>query len=311
MLTGKNFPQNLKSKAKNTEWALHLSATTFMRYDHGPGGIIVITLKESALKRWALNLHICSQLIQDIKCMRDIEEESAHVITHADESSARVKADSADRQNIQQKLDTCIGPMNPAEHSTDAQCHDTDLIYGRISRLERLPTSMFDNNGNMKIATSKATLKRKLQVTQSARLSSTPDTIVIDGCAIGTRTGRASTQQIILTNFEYKVQLIDLICEDFRLQHKLIITGSSDIPLTPPTSPPDDSTVPEQPFQPSTTLSKQDTPKSSKTVLHSINDATIANNSITSNQCVFELKNDGKDRAVGTILKTQIIQNSK
>ncbi|KAH3752509.1 hypothetical protein DPMN_187130 [Dreissena polymorpha] len=33
--------------------------------------------------------------------------------------------------------------------------------------------------------------------------------------------------------------------------------------LTPPTSPPDESTVPEQPFQPSTTISKQDTPKSS------------------------------------------------
>ncbi|XP_052215232.1 uncharacterized protein LOC127833812 [Dreissena polymorpha] len=33
--------------------------------------------------------------------------------------------------------------------------------------------------------------------------------------------------------------------------------------LTPPTSPPDESTVPEQPLQPSTTISKQDTPKSS------------------------------------------------
>ena len=42
-----------------------------------------------------------------------------------------------------------------------------------------------------------------------------------------------------MTNFENKVQLIDLICEDFRcrendlqeVQHKLIITGSSDIPV--------------------------------------------------------------------------------
>ncbi|KAH3728810.1 hypothetical protein DPMN_054772 [Dreissena polymorpha] len=33
--------------------------------------------------------------------------------------------------------------------------------------------------------------------------------------------------------------------------------------LTPPTSPPDESTVPEQPLHPSTTISKQDTPKSS------------------------------------------------
>ncbi|KAH3748884.1 hypothetical protein DPMN_183373 [Dreissena polymorpha] len=153
----------------------------------------------------------------------------------------------------------------------------------------------------MKIATLKSTLKRKLQVTQSARLSSTPYTIVTDGCAVlwcihwpangtvqdfvnswwrfvllhlsscdvylifdryhpysiksGTRTGRASScnkvchklitltplpaKQIILTNFENKVQLIDLICEDFRcrendlqeVHHKLIITGSSDIPV--------------------------------------------------------------------------------
>ncbi|KAH3790614.1 hypothetical protein DPMN_168818 [Dreissena polymorpha] len=50
--------------------------------------------------------------------MRNIKEESAHIITHAEKSSARVKADSADRQNIQKKLDTCIDPMNPAEHST-------------------------------------------------------------------------------------------------------------------------------------------------------------------------------------------------
>ncbi|KAH3791108.1 hypothetical protein DPMN_169319 [Dreissena polymorpha] len=102
--------------------------TTFMRYGHGPGGIIDITLKESALKRWALSLHKCSQLIQDIKCMRNIEEESAHVSTHAEESSARVKAESADWQNIQKKLDTCIDPMNPAEHSTGV----LNIVSGRI-----------------------------------------------------------------------------------------------------------------------------------------------------------------------------------
>ncbi|KAH3748959.1 hypothetical protein DPMN_183448 [Dreissena polymorpha] len=207
--------------------------TTFMRYGHGPGGIIGITLKESALKRWALSLHICSHLIQDIKCTRNIEEESAHPIVLI----GRI---------FKRKFDTCIDPMNPAEHSTgvlnivsgriDNECvnvddalaigmeqmiafentwpegfhskltnkagtiYDTDLIYGRISRLERCP---------------------KPRTFNGADLNS------------GTRTGRASTQQIILTNFENKVQLIDLICEDFRLQHKLIITGSSDIPCTP------------------------------------------------------------------------------
>ncbi|KAH3790784.1 hypothetical protein DPMN_168991 [Dreissena polymorpha] len=78
--------------------------------------------------------------------------------------------------------------------------YDTDLIYGIVIGLmssrsvdlkkvlshqrSTVPSSMFDNNGNMKIATPKATLTRKLHVTQSARLSSTPDTIVIDGCAV-------------------------------------------------------------------------------------------------------------------------------
>ena len=37
-----------------------------MRYGHGPRGIIRITLKPETLKMWALGLHICSRLEQDI-----------------------------------------------------------------------------------------------------------------------------------------------------------------------------------------------------------------------------------------------------
>ena len=40
--------------------------TTFMRYGHGPGGIVGIILNERALCHWALNLHICSRLTKDI-----------------------------------------------------------------------------------------------------------------------------------------------------------------------------------------------------------------------------------------------------
>ena len=39
---------------------------TFMRYGHGPRDIIGITLKPESLKTWALGLHICSRLEQDI-----------------------------------------------------------------------------------------------------------------------------------------------------------------------------------------------------------------------------------------------------
>ena len=41
---------------------------------------------------------------------------------------------------------------------------------------------MFEDRGDMRII--KTTLKRKLQVEQSPRTLSTPETIVVDGCAI-------------------------------------------------------------------------------------------------------------------------------
>ena len=43
---------------------------------------------------------------------------------------------------------------------------------------------MFDDNGNMRISTSKSVLKNKLQVTQSTRASVKQNVIIIDGCAI-------------------------------------------------------------------------------------------------------------------------------
>ena len=50
----------------NGIWSDMFIETTFMRYGHGPGGIIGITLKPETLKTWALGLHICSRLEQDI-----------------------------------------------------------------------------------------------------------------------------------------------------------------------------------------------------------------------------------------------------
>ena len=50
--------------------------------------------------------------------------------------------------------------------------------------LAPLPTSMFDDNGNMRISTSKSVLKNKLQVTKSTRASIKPNVIIIYGFAI-------------------------------------------------------------------------------------------------------------------------------
>ena len=47
----------------NAIWSDMFIESTFMRYGHGPGGLIGITLSPNALKRWALSPHLCSRLI--------------------------------------------------------------------------------------------------------------------------------------------------------------------------------------------------------------------------------------------------------
>ena len=99
-----------------------------MRYGHGPGGLIGITLSPSALKRWALSLYTCSRLLKDLDDMRDIND-SLQVTTHKEEAVARIASDEADRKNIRDRLDTCVDPLNTKDHP-DGILH---IVSGRIS----------------------------------------------------------------------------------------------------------------------------------------------------------------------------------
>ena len=78
--------------------------------------------------------------------------------------------------------------------------YDTNLIYSRVLGLQTvrdinlqdvmkyelapIPTSIFEENGDMHITKTKSVLKKKLQVEISDRMCSTPSAIIIDGCAI-------------------------------------------------------------------------------------------------------------------------------
>ena len=80
------------------------------------------------------------------------------------------------------------------------QIYDTNLIYSRVIGLQAsrdinmkdvleyelcpVPASLFDENGDMRIAKSKSTLKNKLQVQHSGRQVQRPDKVLIDGCAL-------------------------------------------------------------------------------------------------------------------------------
>ena len=105
----------------NGMWSDMFIETTFMRYGHGPGGLIGITLKPSALKHWALSLHICSRLIKDLAEMKYACKPFVQVNFHKKEMSASKKSDAIDRESIREKLQTCIDPLNPS-----------DIVSGRI-----------------------------------------------------------------------------------------------------------------------------------------------------------------------------------
>ena len=86
----------------NGMWTDMYIETTFMRYGHGPGGIVGITLNKNALCRWALTLHMCSSQTKDIA---DLNEATfVEVDHHKEESISRIKADSDDRNAIRDKL---------------------------------------------------------------------------------------------------------------------------------------------------------------------------------------------------------------
>jgi hypothetical protein len=243
----------------NGIWSDMFIESTFMRYGHGPGGIVGITLNPNALKRWAMSLHVCSRLTKDISEMRDVSTQEG-ITLHKEEMPARVAADSKDREKIHNKLTCCTDPLNPPEHvqgiinivtgqiCTDDKVNvdnsvsigkkqmkeyqaswpegfnapinkkvvtmqiqkkhvkigkdcifDTDLIYARVMglmhsrdlnlenifhhELAPIPTSMFKDNGDMRITTSKATLKTKLKVEQSFITFQQANATIIDGCA--------------------------------------------------------------------------------------------------------------------------------
>ena len=100
----------------NAIWSDMFIESTFMRYGHGPGGLVGITLSPSTLKRWALSLHTCSRLLKDVADMRDVSVETPFINTHKEEANARIESDASDRLNIRQKLDKCVDPMHPEEH---------------------------------------------------------------------------------------------------------------------------------------------------------------------------------------------------
>ena len=122
--------------------------TTFMHYGHGPGGIIGITLEPETLKTWALGLHICSRLEQDIISLvgkeQDISQEA-----HKDEMKARIASDGAERQSIQDKLKLCIDLLDPTSHPPTI----VNILSGQVaddSKFSRRSSNWYQANASVR-----------------------------------------------------------------------------------------------------------------------------------------------------------------
>ena len=110
----------------NGIWSDMYIETTFMRYGHGPGGIIGITLKPETLKTWALSLHICSRLQQDIANFAGGERHNTQE-NHKEETKSRIASDGSDRESIREKLQLCIDPLDHSSHPANI----VNIVSGR------------------------------------------------------------------------------------------------------------------------------------------------------------------------------------
>ena len=111
------MPENIRQHFLNGQHTMHHNPgifngissdmaieTTFMRYGHGQGGIIGITLKPETLKTWAYSLNTCNKVVHSLTTMREKDQQLSQT-THKEEAKAWMKADSVDRLNLRKNRD--------------------------------------------------------------------------------------------------------------------------------------------------------------------------------------------------------------
>ena len=97
----------------NGVWSDMFIESTYMRYGHGPGGVVGVTLKPGTLETWSLSLHLCAQLEHGLQNM-DANVTATIQNKHKEEFSARILADSKDRLALRNKLQLCFDPLDPS-----------------------------------------------------------------------------------------------------------------------------------------------------------------------------------------------------
>ena len=74
-----------------------------------------ITMKPKPLKRWALSLQICNQLVDEVAATKDGQSHSK-VTVHKDEMKSLTKSDAEDRNKIRLELEYYIDHLDRLIH---------------------------------------------------------------------------------------------------------------------------------------------------------------------------------------------------
>ena len=98
-----------------------------MSYGHGPHGVVRITMKPSALKKLAYSWHTSSQIVHDLTDMSE-DHRVAYVTTHKEEKPSCIRSKEEDRERIREKPQSCIDPLDPADHPDRV----TNIVTDRI-----------------------------------------------------------------------------------------------------------------------------------------------------------------------------------
>lgn len=98
-----------------------------MRYGHGPRGLTGLTMNQSAVSHWALNLHICSRLLKDVADMKHWNYKDDQ--RQKGEMLPRMAYDEKVRTAAREKLKLCIHSLKLEEHPQGV----VNIVTGRIN----------------------------------------------------------------------------------------------------------------------------------------------------------------------------------
>lgn len=90
----------------NSLWTDMMIETSYMKVGKGPLGIIGVTTKPRAVKVWAKDNHIQSELLIDLDYL--IKRNKNDAIYHKEEGKCRIVADASDIKKLRKFNSMCI-----------------------------------------------------------------------------------------------------------------------------------------------------------------------------------------------------------